>query len=192
MQVKTLKDYYEIMYEKFPDVPKKDIQIILNFGWRSFYLHNSYGGDVVISDNNFWCYTGYLKGNPIDHFQYYLKKLLVKVKVLFKRKRKEWDGYYYFSLTGSYIDDYLKQKKAKGRPRKNFTFRGITLYENYDECYLHNYSDVLIFRIPYNVYLGNKMYTEQLITDKAELIKERRSLTFKDILTYENEYDALC
>ena len=71
MQVKTIKDYYEEIYKRFPDVPKKDIQTILNFGWRSYYLHNSYGGDVVISDNNFWCYSGYLKNDSIEHFQYY-------------------------------------------------------------------------------------------------------------------------
>jgi hypothetical protein len=46
MEIKTVKDYYEDMYQLFPEVPKKDIQRILNFGFKTLYLHNSYGGDT--------------------------------------------------------------------------------------------------------------------------------------------------
>lgn len=191
MQIKTIKDYYEEIYKRFPDVPKKDIQTILNFGWRSYYLHNSYGGDVVISDNNFWCYSGYLKNDSIEHFQYYLKKLLVKIRVLFKRKRQPWSGYYYFALTGKSLEEYLQQKNKRGRPKKKFKFSYIRLYENYDECQLANWGDTIIFKIPFKVYQGNTFYLDVLTTDKAKAIQERKALTFKDILTYENEYDTL-
>ena len=52
MQVKTINDYFEEMYAKYPDVPKEDIRRIVTFGWKSLYLHNSYGGDTFIQDNN--------------------------------------------------------------------------------------------------------------------------------------------
>jgi uncharacterized protein (DUF433 family) len=48
MQVKTINDYFEILYAKYPNVPKEDIRRILKYGWKSLYLHNSYGGDIFI------------------------------------------------------------------------------------------------------------------------------------------------
>ena len=36
----------------YPDVPMHDIKKILQFGWKSLYLHNSYGGDTLIKDND--------------------------------------------------------------------------------------------------------------------------------------------
>jgi hypothetical protein len=34
MEVKQLKDYYETIYNLFPEVNKKDIFKILNYGWK--------------------------------------------------------------------------------------------------------------------------------------------------------------
>jgi hypothetical protein len=87
MEIKTIKDYYEELYKKFPEVDKKDIQRILNFGWKSLYLHNSYGGDVLIRDNNFWSYIGILTKDSLKHFIRYITKLCIKIRVLYKRKK---------------------------------------------------------------------------------------------------------
>nr|DAR22777.1 MAG TPA: hypothetical protein [Caudoviricetes sp.] len=35
------------------------------FAWKSVYLHNSYGGDLLISNNSSWCYIGDLKSNAL-------------------------------------------------------------------------------------------------------------------------------
>jgi hypothetical protein len=48
MEIKNIKDYYEQVAEQFPEVDIADIKRILNFGFRSLYLHNSYGGDVLV------------------------------------------------------------------------------------------------------------------------------------------------
>ena len=117
--------------------------------------------------------------------------ILVKIRVLFKRKRQPWSGYYYFALTGKSLEEYLQQKNKRGRPKKKFKFSCIRLYENYDECQLANWGDTIIFKIPFKVYQGNTFYLDVLTTDKAKAIQERKALTFKDILTYENEYDTL-
>ena len=34
MQIKRISDYYEALYELYPEVPKKDIERILNYGDR--------------------------------------------------------------------------------------------------------------------------------------------------------------
>lgn len=188
---KTIKDYLEQVYLRFPTVPKKDIDLILVFSWKSLYLHNSYGGDTIISDNDLWCYIGKLKKDPLKHFQYYIRKLIIRLRVLYRRRKIEWDGYYYFALTESAYQKYLEQKNKKGRPKKRFNFGSVFMYQLLDECKIAEHSAKYIFKIPYITKINFKFYIPELITDKAELIITRDPLKFKDILTYENEYDIL-
>lgn len=187
----TIKDYYDQMYKLFPSVLKSDIDRILNFSWKSLYLHNSYGGDTIISGKNFWCYIGNLKKNPLDHFYYYIRKLTVKLRVLYRRRKIEWDGYYYFALSDSQYQHYLKQKNQRGRPKKYFNFGSVFLYQILDECKINEHYKRYIFRIPYISRLKIKQFVQDLTTDKAEIILVRNPLKFKDILVYDNEYEFL-
>lgn len=191
MEIKTVKDYYEQLYQRFPNVPKKDIQRIVGYGWKSLYLHNSYGGDTFIQDRDLWCYIGHLKKDSIKYFHYYIRKLSVKLRVLYKRNKIQWDGYYYFALTNPQYQEYLNQKNKKGRPKKNFTFTNVFMYQILDECKIRESGKKYIFRIPYIDKVNFRFYIPKLITDKAELIIEREPLKFKDILVYENEYEYL-
>ena len=191
MEIKTIKDYYDQLYQKFPEVPKKDIQRICSFGLKSLYLHNSYGGDTFITDKDLWCYIGHLKKDSLKFFLYYIKKLTLKLRVLYRRKKIKWDGYYYFALSDTQYQNYLNQKNKKGRPRKNFTFNNIYLYQILDECKIQEYSKRYIFKIPYINIVKFKFFVSEITTDKAELFIERNPLKFKDILTYYNDYDIL-
>lgn len=191
MQLKTIQDYYDQICEMYPTVPKKDIKRILQFGWKSFYLHNSYGGDVLISQQNFWCYCGQLMNDSLKYFAYYKSKIRVKLRVLYKRKKIQWDGYYYFALTKKQYEQYLNSKNKRGRPRKNFQFDKIFLYKIFDECNIMQYNRVAIFRIPLIEDIGFVYYKEKIITDKAELVLVRNPLSFKDILTSKYNYQYL-
>ena len=191
MEIKTVKDYYEQLYERFPGVPKKDIQRILNYGWKSLYLHNSYGGDTFIQDKELWCYIGHLKKDSLQYFLYYIKKLSIKLRVLYKRNKIQWDGYYYFALTDQQYEEYIGQKNKRGRPKKNFTFNKVFMYQILDECKIREFGKRYIFRIPYISKVNFKFYVPKLVTDKAELIIKREPLKFKDILVHENKYDFL-
>lgn len=188
---KTINDYYEAMFAKFPQIPQQDVKRILNFAWKSLYLHNSYGGDTFITDKDLWCYIGYLKCNSIKHFLYYIKKLSLKIRVLYKRKKIPWDGYYYFALSQRQYDTFIGPKQKRGRPKKKFTFEHIYLYQILDECKLQQSSKQYIFRIPYIDTVKFKFYLPKLVTDKAELIITREPLKFKDILVNYNNYDVL-
>lgn len=191
MQIKTCKDYYEDMYKLFPDVPKKDIRKILSLGWKTLYLYNSMGADVVIKDKNFWSYIGYLKSDSLKYFNYYIKKLSIKFRILYKRLKIKWDGYYYFALQPSQYEKIINQQKSKGRKRKYFTFENIKLYQILDECKIQEASAPYIFRVPFVVNLGYVTFKEKLKTDKAELIIEREPLKFKDVLINDNDYELL-
>lgn len=189
--IKTVKDYYEVMYQRFPSVPKKDIQRILNYGWKSLYLHNSYGGDTLIQDRNFWSYIGTLRKDSIKHFHYYIKKLVIKLRVLYRRKKIPWNGYYYFALTDKQYSEYLAQINKKGRPRKNFKYGNQVLYKILDECKIREYNRRYIFQIPYISDLGFSFFKKDLQSDEASLIITRDPLKFKDILTSNKTYEFL-
>ena len=191
MKITTVKDYLEQLQEKFPEVSKEDIKRILEYGWKSLYLHNSYGGDTLLSDKNLWCYIGYLKKDPVEHFNYYKKKLIVKLRVLYRKRKIPWDGYYYFALSQEEYDKYIGPKNKKGRPKKKFTFQNIFLYQILDECKIQESSKQYIFRIPYIDYIKIKFYVKSITTDKSELILKRDPLKFKDILVSENKYEYL-
>lgn len=187
----TIENYYDKIRKLFPNVLKSDIKLILKFSWKSLYLHNSYGGDTMIKGNNLWCYIGKLRKNPLEHYKYYIRKLIIRLRVIYRKRAIEWDGYYYFALNDTQYQEYLQQKNKKGRPKKHFTFNKIFMYQILDECKLAQSSYKYIFRIPYITKVKFNFYIPKLITDKAELIITREPLKFKDILVNENKYEFL-
>lgn len=189
--VKTIKDYYEVIQQKFPLIPASDLHKILNFGWKSLYLVNSYGGDVLIKGSKFWFYIGQLHFNSLNHFNYYKIKLCNKMRVLYKRREFQWDGYYYFGLSEERYQQFVNTKKKRGRPRKHYDFGNIYLYKLKDECLIRESALKYFFRIPYPVDMGFTLYYDDLKTDKAEFILERQPLTLNDILIANNDYELI-
>ena len=161
--IKTIQDYYEKLYEEYPTIPKEDIRRICLFGIKSLNIHNNYGGDVLISRKGFWFYCGQLMNNSLHYFNYYKRKIRIKLRIMYKRKNIPWDGYYYFALSQDQYNNYLEQKNKKGRPRKNFTFSKIVLYKIYDECSIAESGKVAIFKIPYSAEFGLSLSKETKI-----------------------------
>lgn len=191
MKQKTIQDYYEELFKEYPNVPKSDIKRILQYGWKQLYLLNSYGCDVSLQKGSFWFYCGKLVKNSLEHFQYYTKKLKLKLRILYKRNKTEWDGYYYFALTPKKFKDYLDQKNKKGRPKKKFTFTNIILRKIKDECTIIEYGNVALFRIPFIEDLGFSIFKKSLVTDKAELIEVTNPIKMRDILTSNRTYELI-
>lgn len=185
-----ISDYIPQIQQVFPKITEEDIKRILSFAWKSVYLHNSYGGDLLIFDNSIWCYIGNLKSSALQHFKYYIRKLIVKLRIAYKRKKTPYDGYYYFALTEAQYQDYLKQKNKRGRPRKWFNFGTIILYQILAECRLNECNNKYIFKTPFIASMGLKRFVLDFKAN-AELIEIREPLKFKDILVNNNEYDFL-
>lgn len=190
MEIKHIQDYYNEIQKKYPDVPMSDIKKILNFGWKSLYQHNSYGGDVCITDNSTFIYFGRLMCNPIKWFLYYQKKLAIKIRVLFKRRNRNvpWDGYYYFALTKGQEEEYWKQVNRRGRPKKWFTFGPIVLYKIKEECIAREARKRIFFRVPFAADLGYHIFKREFTTDSAEIVLVRDN-KFKDLLVTNNNYE---
>lgn len=188
---KTIQDYYEAICKEYPTISESDIKRILQYGWKSLYLHNSYGGDVLIKRLGFWFYCGQLMNDSLKWFEYYKRKMKIKLRVLYKRKHIEWNGYYYFALSEPQYNEYLSQKNKRGRPKKKFTFNKVVLYKIYDECNISESGKVAIFKIPMSLDLGFTAYKEVLTTDKAECILNREPLKFEDILLSVYDYEFI-
>lgn len=191
MVQKTIQDYYDAIKLEYPNIPEADIKRILLYGWKSLYLHNSYGGDVLINRQDFWFYCGKLMNDSIKYFEYYKRKLSTKLRVIYKRKHIEWDGYYYFALSKYQYEQYLNQKNKKGRPRKNFTFTKVKLYKIYDDCNISESGAVALFKIPFIDGTKMTMYKNEMITDKAEFLFERNPLKLQDILLSNYKFQYL-
>lgn len=188
---KTIQDYYEQVAKEYPTVPMQDIKRILLYGWKSFYLHNSYGADVLLTNHGMWLYCGRLMNNSIKYFDYYAKKMKIKLRILYKRKKIQWDGFYYFALTRHQYENYLAQKNRRGRPRTNFNFGNVVLYKIKDECSIMEHGKVAIFRVPRTLEGKFTIYEPDFKTNKSELVEVREPLKFEDILLSNYDYQYI-
>ena len=191
MELKKVQDYYQELFDLYPDIPKRDIQRIMQFGLKSFLLHNNYGGDVLLHNPGMWLYCGKLMKDSIKYYEYYKRKMIIKVRINHKRLNIPWDGYYYFGLTQNQYDQYLQQKKKRGRPKKHFKYGNTILYKYFDECNLRNSGAVAIFKVTFHSDFGLSLYKSNFETDKAELVLYRAPLTFKDILSSNYKYQFI-
>ena len=53
MELKKVQDYYEELFKLYPDIPKRDIQRIMQYGLKSFLMQNNYGGDAGMKKKAF-------------------------------------------------------------------------------------------------------------------------------------------
>lgn len=191
MKITRIEDYYEKMQELYPTVPKRDLLKIMRYGWEQIYRLNANGADVDIVGSNYKCYFGQFTYNSVVHFNYYKKKLCIKLRILYHKRKVPYNGYYYFALSDERFEQYLQQKRRRGRPRKHFKYGEVMLYKLYDECCLRYSSCKYIFRIKVPIELGFKRYMPDLNTDQAELYEVRDVMTFKDILVQNRKYELI-
>lgn len=188
LKYKTLKDYYDKVQELYPEIPKEDIKTILQFMWKQVFLTCHYGADVTINTPKLKCYIGNMRFDSVRHHAQYINKLSTKLRILFKRKKVEWDGYYYFALTDKEYESYLEQKK---RRIKKINYGNQVLFKIYDECSIKSYDCKYIFKVPAVADLGYSYYKENYTTKNAELVTTRDKLKFKDILVSNYKYQFL-
>ena len=102
-----------------------------------------------------------------DTFKFYLRwvtKFRLKERIMFRLKRKQWDGYYYIGLDEKDHNIINKQGKKKH-------FKNIYLTKIKKELY-HNKIVKHIWRVPWPTDCGWKFFLEKLNTDQAEYIGE--------------------
>lgn len=188
---KEAKDYIDKAKELFPGITKHDLKLILNYGLRVMYMMNSFGVDTLITDQTTWIYTGYLMKDSIKYFHYYKNKMIKKLRLLYKMKGIQWDGYYYFAIGKKQYEEVTSQQKTRGRKKKIFNYGKIRLFKIFDECNLSEFEDYYVYKVPMPVDFGFSSIRDNFTTKNAELILERQPLKFKDILLENKNYKYL-
>lgn len=147
MKFTKIDDYVDKVAEKFPTIPKKSIRKILEFGSRSFYANTYYGGDVLLKSPYFTLYCGRVFKDNLLFYSYWKLKFKIKYRILYARRKTQYDGYYYFGLSENEYEIYKKQLKSKTKRRQKITFDTIYIYKILDECILHRHH-IHFFKIP--------------------------------------------
>lgn len=188
---KYVDDYLPQLQEMFPDIQKQDLKRMVEYGWRMFYFYNLRGCDTVINSNkfNFWMYCGNLFDDSLEYFQYYKDKLRRKLRVMYAKKKKKWDGYYYTNLSK---EEYTNLFNKKGRPKKYHKFKNKYSFKILDEAIIFFQGPQYIIKYKYPADLGYYFYKENLQCQDVSIVHIKdTSNTFKDILINERKYDLL-
>lgn len=184
--IKTDNDYYDKLYEMFPDVPKENIRAAVKYGWQKFYGYNLEGCDMVIKDgksNDFWMYIGELYGEALKHFQYYRMKLIRKIREKYRRKHKNEtpDNVYYIPIP---IDAYNKAMNNK------LKFYHRYVYKIMDEAKIRIINPIYIFKIKLPFYAGKSFKLNFIDLNNAELMYIRdHALTMNDLKIESKNYE---
>lgn len=169
MEIKYIEDYYDKVKEKYPELTEKQISKILTFGFRSFYLHTLYGGDILSKSPYLTVYCGRCFVDTNKFMEYRNIKLRTKLRVKYKKAKTQWDGYYYFGMSDNEFEYYQSQMKSHGRRRQKFHFKNIYLFKVKNEVLL-NKKNKHVFRIAYPLDCGFSIYKEDVVTRNFEYI----------------------
>ena len=131
--------------------------------------------------NKYLFYIGHLTYDSLKHFHYYIKKMRVKIRVLYNRAKADWDGYYYFGLTERQHQKVLEQQNKRGRKRKTFKYGTIKLYKVLEECKLVEYQKEYFYRIPSLIDFGFTRLKKDFETDGAEFLLYRKCEGFSSL-----------
>lgn len=186
--------YIPKLKELYPDVKEKDLKRIVEYGWRMFYMSNVRGCDVLMSStlNKFWIYSGDLTYDSVKHYHYYRAKLKRKIRYIYRKHKREWDGYYYTGLTEDEYNALIKSKNSVGKKKKNFQYEKKICYKLADEAKLAYPNSKCIIKFRYIIDMGIVFYTEKLKCQDVSIYLERdHPDKFEDILIYNYKYEQL-
>lgn len=184
MEFRYVDDYVDRVHERFPKISKKAIKRILQFGLKSFYTHNLYGGDVLLKSPYFTLYSGRMFRSNLVFYKYWKIKYKIKFRIKYKRDKKQYDGYYYFGLSEEEYQDYKSQVKKSGRRRQKFTFKKVYAYKLLDECLLDR-KNKHFFRFEFPTDVGFTFYKTDYSIKNFDYIAKRNSDKSIEFVNYE-------
>lgn len=134
--IKTVDDYVSKVKEQWPTISESDIKKMIEYGWRMIYYYTAYECDICISSKKYktWMHIGRLPYDAIEKYNKYRKKLKLRLRVLYKNKKRVWDGYSYVLL---FQKDYERVKKLlEEHPGEPIEFENRRAYALFDEARL--------------------------------------------------------
>ncbi len=174
MEIREIGDYYDKVQEKFPDINKKEIEKILNYGMRSFYMHNLYGADVLLKSRYFTLYSGKIFDSNLVFYKYWRLKNKIKLRIKYKRNKERYNGEYYFGMTDKEFENYNSQFSSRGRRRQKVKLEHVYAYKILEECILDR-AKKHFFLIKYPEDMGFTWYRKEAETRNIQYIYKRNS-----------------
>ena len=115
-----------------------------------------------------------------------------KLRVLYTKKCKEWNGYYYTGLTDKEYNSLLESLNKKGRKKKTFLFHNKVSFKIFDEAKIYFSWSKCLVKFRYVTDIGYSFFKESLTCKDLEiaLVKDKPS-TFQDILISSNNYELI-
>lgn len=184
MEIRYIEDYYNKVKEKYPELTEKQISKILTYGFRSFYTHTLYGGDILSKSPYLTVYCGRCFVDTNKFMEYRRLKLRTKLRIKYKKEHVQWDGYYYFGMSDSQFEYYMSQKKPTGKRRQKFHFKNLYLFKIKEEVLLDK-KNKHVFRIPYLLDCGFSIYKEDVVTRNFDYILRRNKDKQWEPVSYE-------
>lgn len=169
----TWQDYMQEMYNKYANIPKKDLNYIVRTGWINFFQLKVRGADISLLQRPAKAYIGNLFKDPLKHFQYYKEKMLFKMIFLDRKKNKlKLDNKWYIYLSKQDIEQLEKGEMIHKKT-------GFRLREMAD---LKNGRKTYIYSVPYKE--GDPKYIKYFSQENFKDMTfegRRKATTFKYI-----------
>lgn len=172
MDIIYAEKYYSQIKERYPDLSEKQIDKIIKYGLRSFFMHNSYGADVLIKSNYYTAYVGKLFMDDSIFRKYRGIKNKIKLRIKYLRAKTKFNGKYYFNLSKEVYNSIIKpQTKGKGRKRTKFYFEELPIRKIYEECLIFNPD--YIFELDYPEDVGFYRKLKKFTTRNFRLVAKK-------------------
>lgn len=172
MDIIYAEKYYEQVQKRFPYLSIKQIDKIVKYGLRSFFMVTHHGGDILLKSNYYTAYVGKLYNKSELFWKYYKLKWAIKLRLKYVRSKSKFNGKYYFSMSKDfYENNYLPQCNKTGRRRKKFHFDKLVIYKIFEEAAIQNGS--YVFELDYPTDLGFQQVMTDFTTSKFRLVSKR-------------------
>lgn len=171
MEIRRAEDYYDQIQEKFPDLNRWEISRIVVFGLRMFYLHNLWGGDIIIKSRYFLMYVGRVFSSNLTFYHYAKIKWRIKLRMKYKRKKIRFDGKYYFGMTEKEYQDWESQFE-QGKKKSKIVYKNVYAHKIKEECFL-DHAKKYLFEWSWPEDMGFAFFRPEMVSRSVRLIGKR-------------------
>lgn len=173
----TVDDLLDQVHEKFSDLSKKELKVLLNLGFRRMHSAIKFGCAITINTTKFincYAYIGNLSLIPEQQIKDYSYRKNKKLRKIDSWNKKEFDGYYYIGLNPTAFELWVEQNKTS---REILKFERIMLKRLKEELFnLHKH--MYIFRVPVKKFKGWAFWADKLHRRDIEFIGESYEFKF--------------
>ena len=171
MDLIHVEKYYPQIKERFPDLSEKQIDKIVKYGLKSFYLYTRSGADMLVRSNFFVAYFGHWFKSPKLMGGYRKLKWTIKYRIMYSREKIKFNGLYYFVGDQDLYDRLYGPKGKRNKTARKLRFNELYIYKIYEEATLQNKEYIFEFSYPED--LGYRYKLRDVTIANASCVSKR-------------------